>query len=51
MDGAHAVCQVEIDLSEFTPDAYFSNFHKWAFGPKSAAFLYISDRYLDVRHY
>lgn len=42
IDGAHAINQVPIDFSAIQPDAYFSNFHKWAYTPKSAAFLYLS---------
>lgn len=48
IDGAHAMSQVPIVLSDMAPDAYFSNFHKWAFSPKNAAFLYVSDEYLKV---
>lgn len=48
IDGAHAINQEVVDMSELQPDAYFSNFHKWAYAPKSAAFLYLSDRYLKV---
>lgn len=48
VDGAHAICHVNINIAEMNPDAYFSNFHKWAFAPKNAAFLYISDKYLDI---
>lgn len=48
IDGAHAMCQVNINLRDLDPDAYFSNFHKWAYAPKNAAFLYVSDKYLNV---
>lgn len=48
VDGAHAVCQADINISDLEVDGYFSNFHKWAFAPKNAAFLYISDKYLNV---
>jgi selenocysteine lyase/cysteine desulfurase len=30
------------------PDAYFSNFHKWAFTPKSATFLYLGHEFLKI---
>lgn len=51
IDGAHAINQVDINLAKLQPSAYFSNFHKWGFAPISAAFLYVSDSYLDVREY
>lgn len=35
-------------MMELNPKAYFSNFHKWAFAPKNAAFLYLDDEYLDI---
>ena len=35
-------------MEQMQPDAYFSNFHKWGFAPKSAALLYISDKYIDT---
>ena len=48
VDGAHAMGQVDIDIMNLGSVAYFSNLHKWAFTPKSAAFVYISEKYLDV---
>ena len=32
------------------PDAYFSNLHKWAYAPKNVSFLYVSDKYLNVKY-
>ena len=40
--------QVVVNMSILQPDAYFSNFHKWSFSPKSTAFLYLSDKYVNV---
>lgn len=34
-------------MQEINCAAYFSNFHKWAFSPKNAAFLYISDKFIN----
>ena len=48
IDGAHAVCQTNIDIRKLDPDGYVSNFHKWAYAPKQAAMLYISPRFMDV---
>lgn len=47
VDGAHAISQVDIDLMDLDCGAYFSNFHKWSYAPKNAAFLYISDKYIN----
>lgn len=35
-------------MKTLNPAAYFSNFHKWGFAPKNAAFLYISDQFLPT---
>lgn len=48
VDGAHAIGQVDIDLVNLQCAAYFSNLHKWAFAPKTAAFIFVSNKYLDV---
>lgn len=42
VDGAHAVGNVPLDMTDINADFYFSNFHKWGFAPKNAAFLYIN---------
>ena len=46
IDGAHAISQIDINLTDLNISAYFSNFHKWSFVPKTAAFIFISDKYL-----
>ena len=48
VDGAHAINQVKVDMGALQPDAYFSNFHKWGYAPKSAAFLYLSDKFVNT---
>ena len=47
-DGAQSICHVPVDLKELRVDAYFSNFHKWGFSPVNSAFLYVSDKYVNV---
>lgn len=42
IDGAHALGNIEIDLTKMgDPDYYFANAHKWLFSSKSAAMLYV----------
>ena len=40
--------QVYVNMGDLQPDAYFSNFNKWAYAPKNSAFLYLSDKYVDI---
>lgn len=40
VDGAHAIGQTEINLSEFDCDYYVSNLHKWFLSPRGCNFLY-----------
>lgn len=48
IDGAHAINNVNVNIADLQPDAYFSNFHKWSFAPKSTCFLYLSDKYVNT---
>lgn len=48
VDGAHAIGNVNVNIAEINPTAYFSNFHKWSFCPKNASFLYLDNNLRDL---
>lgn len=50
IDGAHAIGHIPLDLTDLNPDYYFSNFHKWGFAPKPAAFLFVGEGLKEITH-
>ncbi len=48
VDGAHTPGNIDFSIADIAPNAYFGNFHKWSFCPKSASFLYIDDKLREV---
>jgi len=48
IDGAQAVGQIPVDLSQLQPDFYVTSGHKWLFGPKGTGILYLNQQFLDT---
>ena len=47
IDGAQAVGQIPVDLSQLQPDFYVTSGHKWMFGPKGTGILYLNQQFLE----
>lgn len=45
VDGAHALGQVPLDISDIGASAYITNLHKWAYNPKSACVLHVEKKW------
>src|SRR5579863_4827158 len=47
VDGAHAIGQIPLDLTDIGCDFYGSSPHKWLMAPKGTGFLYVRDEMID----
>merc|ERR1711997_1026906 len=42
IDGAHAMGQINVNITDINPDIYLSNGHKWLYSPRGSSILYVN---------
>jgi selenocysteine lyase/cysteine desulfurase len=45
VDGAHALGQIPLDVTDIGASAYITNAHKWCYNPKSACILHVEKKW------
>lgn len=50
VDGAHAVTQMAVDVTQSQPDFFVSNLHKWSYVPRGCALLYVRSSLQKLIH-
>ena len=41
IDGAHAMGQIDVNITDIDPDIYLSNGHKWLYSPRGSSILFV----------
>lgn len=50
IDGAHAVGNIRLNVTDYGAEFYTSNFHKWGYSSKTASFLWINKAQIKQTH-
>lgn len=50
IDGAHALGQVDLSMTDLDPDFYLANGHKWLMAARGTAILYVKKKWRNVLH-